>query len=158
MSAPAKSQPVDVEAIRKDFPILAREVHGVPLVYLDSAATSQKPEPVIGVMDEYYRQHNANVHRGIHVLSEEATEAYEGARKRVAKFINAASWREVIFVRNTTEALNLVVYAWGRANIKQGCPGFVIFKKGNCVPTKGRECGKSAQKADNNKLAPIGEL
>ncbi|TMC55898.1 MAG: cysteine desulfurase [Chloroflexi bacterium] len=114
------AQALDVRQVRADFPILQRMVHGVPLIYLDSAATSQKPEAVIRVMDEYYRQHNANVHRGIHVLSEEATEAYEGARKRVAKFINAASWREVIFVRNTTEALNLVVYAWGRANIKQG--------------------------------------
>jgi cysteine desulfurase/selenocysteine lyase len=114
------AQALDVRQVRADFPILQRMVHGVPLIYLDSAATSQKPEAVIRVTDEYYRQHNANVHRGIHVLSEEATEAYEGARKRVAKFINAASWREVIFVRNTTEALNLVVYAWGRANIKQG--------------------------------------
>ena len=111
---------LDVGRLRADFPILARRVNGVPLIYLDSAATSQKPEAVIRVMDEYYRLHNANVHRGIHVLSEEATESYEGARKRVAKFINAASWREIVFVRNTTEALNLIAYTWGRANIRQG--------------------------------------
>ncbi len=111
---------LNASQLRADFPILSRTVHGVPLVYLDSAATSQKPESVIRVMDDYYRQHNANVHRGIHVLSEEATEAYESARKRLAKFINAASWREIVFVRNTTEALNLVAYAWGRANIQQG--------------------------------------
>ena len=111
---------LDVMKLRADFPILQRKFDGVPLVYLDSAATSQKPESVIRAMDDYYRRYNANVHRGIHVLSEEATEAYESARKRVAKFINAASWREIVFVRNTTEALNLVVWTWGRAHIKQG--------------------------------------
>jgi cysteine desulfurase / selenocysteine lyase len=89
-------------------------------VYLDSAATSQKPEAVIRAMDDYYRLHNANIHRGIHKLAEEATELYESARRRVAKFINAGSWREIVFVRNTTEALNLVVHSWGRANIRQG--------------------------------------
>src|SRR5512143_574500 len=111
---------LDAAAIRADFPILARTFNGVPLVYLDSAATSQKPETVIRAMDEYYRLHNANVHRGIHKLSEEATEAYESARKRVAKFINAASWRELVFVKNTTEAINLVAYTWARANIRAG--------------------------------------
>lgn len=111
---------LEAAKLRADFPILNRIVNGVPLVYLDSAATSQKPESVIRVMDEYYRQHNANVHRGIHKLSEEATEMYESARKRVAKFINASSWREIVFVRNTTEALNLVVWTWGRVNLQQG--------------------------------------
>jgi cysteine desulfurase/selenocysteine lyase len=114
----------DVIKIRADFPILSRTFDGTPLVYLDSAASSQKPELVIRVMDEYYRFHNANVHRGIHKLSEEATELYDDARRRIAKFINAASWRELIFTRNTTEALNLVVGSWGRANIK---PGDVIL-------------------------------
>jgi cysteine desulfurase/selenocysteine lyase len=95
---------LDVSRLRADFPILSRQFDGVPLVYLDSAATSQKPEPVIRAMDDYYRRHNANIHRGIHKLAEEATELYEGARKRVAKFINAGSWREIVFVRNTTEA------------------------------------------------------
>ncbi len=112
--------PFDAAAIRADFPILARTFNGVPLIYLDSAATSQKPESVIRAMDEYYRLHNANVHRGIHKLSEEATEAYESARKRVAKFINAASWRELVFVKNTTEAINLVAYTWARANVRAG--------------------------------------
>jgi len=111
---------LNMAAIRADFPILSRSFDGTPLVYLDSAASSQKPEAVIRAMDDYYRLHNANVHRGIHKLSEEATALYENARKRVAKFINAASWRELIFARNTTEAINLVAYAWGRANIKAG--------------------------------------
>jgi cysteine desulfurase/selenocysteine lyase len=106
---------------RADFPILAREVRpGVPLVYLDSAATSQKPLPVIEAMDRYYRHSNANVHRGIHVLAEEATALYEGGREKIKQFIHAASTKEVIFTRNTTEAINLVAYSWGRANIHPG--------------------------------------
>jgi cysteine desulfurase/selenocysteine lyase len=109
---------------RSDFPILAREVRpGVPLVYLDSTATAQKPLAVIEAMDTYYRRSNANVHRGIHTLAEEATALYEGARDRVQRFINAPSRREVIFTRNATEAINLVAQAWGRANI---APGDVI--------------------------------
>ena len=106
---------------RADFPILSREIRpGVPLVYLDSAATSQKPLAVIEAMDRYYRQSNANVHRGIHALAEEATALYEGGRDGVRRFINAASTKEVIFTRNTTEAINLVAYSWGRANIRAG--------------------------------------
>ncbi len=106
---------------RADFPILRREVRpGVPLVYLDSAATSQKPQAVIEAMDRYYRCSNANVHRGIHVLAEEATGLYEGGRERIKRFINASSVKEVIFTRNTTEAINLVAYSWGRANIRAG--------------------------------------
>jgi cysteine desulfurase/selenocysteine lyase len=111
----------DVARIRAEFPILKREVHpGVPLVYLDSAATSQKPLAVIQAMDEYYRRSNANIHRGIHVLAEEATALYEAARERIARFINAPSARQVIFTRNTTEAINLVAYTWGRANLNAG--------------------------------------
>ena len=99
----------DVSRIRKDFPILDREVRpGVPLVYLDNAATSQKPQQVLDAMRDYYEQHNANVHRGIHTLAEEATALYEGARDKVASFINAADRREVIFTKNSTEALNLL--------------------------------------------------
>jgi cysteine desulfurase/selenocysteine lyase len=106
---------------RADFPILSREIRpGVPLIYLDSAATSQKPLTVIEASDRYYRQSNANVHRGIHALAEEATALYEGGRERVRRFINAASTKEVIFTRNTTEAINLVAYSWGRANIRAG--------------------------------------
>jgi cysteine desulfurase/selenocysteine lyase len=111
---------LDIEKIRVDFPILERQVHGKPLVYLDNAATSQKPEAVIQAMDDYYRRYNANIHRGVHTLAEEATAAYEGARRKVARFINAASPREVIFVRNTTEAINLATLTWGRANLGPG--------------------------------------
>ncbi len=112
---------LDIAAIRADFPILDQEVKpGVPLVYLDNAATSQKPRAVIEAMNTYYRRYNANVHRGIHKLSEEATEAYEGARKRIAAFVNAGSHREIVFARNATEAVNLVAYSWGDANIGAG--------------------------------------
>lgn len=112
---------LDVNQIRADFPILEREVYpGVPLIFLDSAASSQKPLPVIEAMDSYYRNNHANVHRGIHRLSEEATNAYEGAREKVTKFINAADSAEVIYVRNATEGFNLVAYSWGRQNISEG--------------------------------------
>jgi cysteine desulfurase/selenocysteine lyase len=112
---------LDVNKIRADFPILQEEAYpGVPLVYLDSAASSQKPLPVIEAMNQYYRRINANVHRGIHRLSEEATNAYEGARERIARFINAADSAEVIYVRNATESFNLVAYSWGRANLQPG--------------------------------------
>jgi cysteine desulfurase/selenocysteine lyase len=112
---------LDINKIRSQFPILQREIAGgVPLVYLDSAATSQKPLAVIDVMDAFYRNSNANIHRGIHALAEEATTLYEGARKKVAGFINAPDARQVIFTRNTTESVNLVAYAWARANLKPG--------------------------------------
>ncbi len=111
----------DVERIRRDFPILATEVYpGVPLVFLDSAASSQKPEAVIEAMNAYYRRLNANVHRGVYRLSEEATSAYEGARDRVAAFINAPDPAQVIFAGNATEGFNLVAQSWGRANLKPG--------------------------------------
>ncbi len=111
---------LDVNKIRADFPILSRTVHGKPLAYLDNAATSQKPESVIRAMDDYYRRYNANVHRGVHALAEEATAAYEDARRKVSRFLHAASPREVVFVRNTTEAINLVALSWGRANVSAG--------------------------------------
>jgi cysteine desulfurase/selenocysteine lyase len=112
---------IDVSAIRQDFPILHQEVSpGVPLVYLDNAATAQKPLSVIEAVRKYYLEDNANIHRGIHALAERATEAYESARDRIAEFIGAASPCEVIFVRNATEAINLVAYSWGRANIRAG--------------------------------------
>ncbi|MDZ4765760.1 MAG: cysteine desulfurase [Chloroflexota bacterium] len=113
--------PYDVSAIRADFPILHQERRpGVPLVYLDNAATSQKPLAVIESMNDYYRRYNANVHRGVHKLSEDATSAYEEARIKVRKFIKAASKREIIFTRGTTESINLVVQTWGRANLRPG--------------------------------------
>ena len=115
------SIPIDVVQIRDDFPVLQREVRpGVPLVYLDSAATSQKPRQVLQVVERHYRMHNANIHRGIHTLAEEATAAYESAREHIAKFIGARSTREIVYTRNTSESINLVVQSWGRANLKSG--------------------------------------
>ncbi len=112
---------LDVKKIRADFPILDREVHpGVPLVYLDSTATSQRPLTVIDAMNSFNRNHNANIHRGIHVLAEEATSMYEDSRVKIARFINAPSARQIIFTRNTTESINLVAYSWARANLKSG--------------------------------------
>jgi cysteine desulfurase / selenocysteine lyase len=111
----------NVDQIRRDFPILEREVHeNTRLVYLDSAATSQKPVQVIQAIDEYYRLHNANIHRGVHALAEEATASYEDARARIAKFINAGSSSEVIYTRNTTESINLVVHTWARQELMPG--------------------------------------
>ena len=104
----------DVEKVRGDFPILREKVHGKPLVYLDNAATSQKPQLVIETLQKYYSLENANIHRGIHFLSERATQAYEDARAKVARFINAADGREIIFVRGTTEGINLVAQSYGR--------------------------------------------
>jgi cysteine desulfurase/selenocysteine lyase len=107
--------------IKGDFPALSREVHpGVSLVYLDSAATSQKPEAVIETLNTFYRKHNANIHRGIHVLAEEATAAYEAAREKVAAFIHAPNVEEIVFTGNTTESINLVAQTWGRANLTPG--------------------------------------
>jgi cysteine desulfurase/selenocysteine lyase len=110
----------DVERVRRDFPVLQREVHGKPLVYLDNAATSQKPKAVIDAVARYYSEQNSNIHRGIHQLSEEATSAYEEARAKVKSFLNAAEDREIVFVRGTTEAINLVAQSFGRAFVKPG--------------------------------------
>jgi cysteine desulfurase/selenocysteine lyase len=111
----------DALSLRKDFPILTREVRpGIPLVYLDSTATTQKPRPVLEAMDAFYSTNNANIHRGVHTLAEEATAMYEQARQAVANFINAASADEIIFTRNTTESINLVAYTWARATLKAG--------------------------------------
>jgi cysteine desulfurase/selenocysteine lyase len=112
--------PWDVERVRKDFPILHQEVHGQPLVYLDNAATTQKPQAVLDAVHAYYTTDNANVHRGVHRLSERATEAYEGARERVQRFLNAADPREIVFVRGTTEAINLVAWTFGRQAVGPG--------------------------------------
>lgn len=112
---------LDVQQIRKDFPVLSREIKpGIPLVYLDSTATSQKPAQVIDAMSRYYQFSNANIHRGVHTLAEEATAMYEAARLKIAKFINAGHARQVIYTRNTTESINLVAFTWGRANLKAG--------------------------------------
>ena len=110
----------DVEAVRQDFPILHQQVHDQPLAYLDNAASAQRPVQVIEAVAEYYRRDHANVHRGVHVLSQRATDAFEGAREKVRRFIKAASTKEVIFTRGTTEAINLVAQSWGRANLGAG--------------------------------------
>jgi len=110
----------DVYKVRADFPILARKINGKPLVYLDNAATTQKPQAVIDAMVHYYTAENANIHRGVHTLSELATESYEQARATVQRFLNAAESREIVFVRGATEGINLVAQTWGRANIGPG--------------------------------------
>ena len=116
-----KTGMLDVQRVRADFPILERETSpGVRLVYLDSAATSQKPMAVIQAMQTYYQQTNANIHRGVHTLAEEATAQYEDARARIARFIHAKKAREIIYTRNTTKSINLVAYTWGRAFLKAG--------------------------------------
>ena len=111
---------IDLSHLRRDFPILERTVHGKPLVFLDSAASSQTPVQVLEAMDQVYRTHYANVHRGAYLLSEESTVAYEEARRKVARFINAASAAEVVFTRGTTTALNTVAFSWGMDNLTQG--------------------------------------
>jgi cysteine desulfurase/selenocysteine lyase len=118
----ASSRPAafDVQRIRKDFPLLSQKVHGKPLIYLDNAATSQKPRAVIDAVDRYYTQENANIHRGVHYLSERATALYEGAREKLRGFINAPRVQDIIFVRGTTEAVNLVAQSYGRGFLKAG--------------------------------------
>ena len=109
----------DVKKIRNDFPILHQIINGKPLIYLDNAATSQKPKNVLDAIEKYYREYNSNIHRGVHTLSENATEAYELARLKVKKFINAQSNKEIIFVRGATEAINLVAQSFGRNSINE---------------------------------------
>ena len=116
----AKSEKIDVEAIRRDFPILGRKMNGKPLVYLDSAATSQKPIQVIDAIYEYYKTYNANIHSGLYKISEKATEQYTESKEKLAGLINAESKEQIIYTRNTTEAINLVAMAWGDENIKKG--------------------------------------
>ena len=121
-SAPATDPrgPLDPQALRAEFPILATTVHGKPLIYLDSASTSQKPQVVIDALSTFYAEYNANVHRGIYTIGERSTAAYEAARVATARFINAPDAHEVVFTRNATEAINLVAYSWGRRNIDRG--------------------------------------
>src|SRR5688500_9954725 len=111
---------LDIENVRKDFPILQQTVYGHPLVYLDNAATTQKPETVIRAMDEYYREYNSNVHRGVHYLSQKATDAFEVVRRKVQAYINAKHEYEVIFTKGTTEAINLVASSFGKRFVKNG--------------------------------------
>jgi cysteine desulfurase / selenocysteine lyase len=120
MTPATSPAPIDVAAIRDDFPILGRRIHGKPLVYLDNAATTQKPRTVIDRVNRYYTEENANVHRGVHLLSERATDAYEHARERVRRFLNAPGVEDIVFVRGTTEAINLVASSYGRSRIGAG--------------------------------------
>lgn len=126
------STPLDAQQLRRDFPVLNREVFGKPLVYFDNAASSQRPRQVVEAMSDYYYNHHANVHRGAHTLSVEATEMYEEARRKLARFINAPDPASVIFTRNTTEAINLVAYSWGRKNLKAGDEIIVSHAEHHC--------------------------
>jgi len=147
--------PLDVERIRGDFPILAREVHGKKLVYLDNAATSQKPQAVIEAISHYYQQENANVHRGVHFLSELATTEHERARRLAQEFIHAASSNEMIFVRGTTEGINLVAQTYGRANVGEGDEVLITAMEhhSNIVPWQ-ILCGEKKAKL---RVAPIND-
>ncbi|MFS8899985.1 cysteine desulfurase [Synechococcus sp. H60.2] len=125
LSSPKLEQAFDAAAdlaaqVRLDFPILQRQINGQPLIYFDNAATSQKPLAVLQAMDHYYRHSNANVHRGVHTLGNEATEAYEGAREKIARFVHAPSPQELIYTRNASEAINLVAYSWGMSTLERG--------------------------------------
>jgi len=136
VTEPTPTDALDVERVKKDFPIFERVVRGRPLVYLDSANTSQKPRAVLEAIDRFYEQSNANVHRGTYLIAEEATAALEGARAKVARFIGARSDREVVFTKNATEALNLVAKAWGRAHLRAGDPVVIteLEHHANIVP------------------------
>jgi len=144
---------IDLTNLRDDFPILSREVNGHPLVYLDSAATTQKPVQVLDAVDHYYRTMNANVHRGAHALSVEATDAYEGARARVASFINAGSPNEVVFTRGTTSALNTIAYGYGLNVLKPGDKVLLTIMEhhSNIVPWQ-MACARSGATL---KVAPV---
>ena len=116
VSAPVGGPVLDVARVRTDFPILGRQVRGRPLTYLDNAATTQKPQVVIDAISRYYCEYNANVHRGVHLLSELASEAYENARRTIGRYFNAANARQIVFTRNATESINLVAHAFGRSH------------------------------------------
>ncbi|HAA19873.1 MAG TPA: cysteine desulfurase CsdA [Cytophagales bacterium] len=149
------SPTLDIAAIRAQFPVLHQQVHGKPLVYFDNAATTQKPQRVIDALVNYYTQDNANIHRGIHVLAERATQAYEDTRKALANFINAAEPAEIVFTRGTTEGVNLVASAWGRQNIQAGDEIIVSAMEhhSNMVPWQ----ILCEEKGATLKIAPINE-
>ncbi len=158
LSVPPRSRrnaAYDVTKVRKDFPILREKVHGKPLVYLDNAATTQKPLSVIEALDKYYREYNSNIHRGLHLLSERATEAYEASRIKVQKFMNAADSREIIFTRGATEGINLVAQTWGRQSVKAGDEVLVTNMEhhSNIVPWQ-MLCG---EKGATLKVVPIND-
>jgi cysteine desulfurase / selenocysteine lyase len=150
---------LDLERIRADFPILQRQVNGRPLIYLDNAATTQKPRQVIDALVDFYTNTNANVHRGVHTLSVESTDLYESARERVGQFVGAASPEEIVFVRNTTEAINLVAVCWGRANLKPGDEvlATVLEHHSNLVPWQ-RVAQETGARIRLIQLAPDGTV
>jgi cysteine desulfurase/selenocysteine lyase len=158
-TARARAPRLDVAAVRRDFPILARRIFDHPLVYLDSAASSQKPRQVLDALDDYYTRHHANVHRGVHTLSSEATELYEAARRTLARFIGAASERECVFVRGTTEGLNLVAQAWARPRLRAGDEVLVseMEHHSNLVPWQ-IVCGQTGAKLVVAPFDDAGEL
>ena len=145
----------DASKVREEFPALAQTVKGKPLVYLDNAATTQKPLQVIDAMSRYYKLDNANIHRGVHELSERATESYEAVREKVKRFINAADAREIVFVRGTTEGINLVAQTYGKSNLRQGDEILIsgLEHHSNIVPWQ-MLCG---EKGTNLKVAPIND-
>ncbi|HWW21677.1 MAG TPA: cysteine desulfurase [Steroidobacteraceae bacterium] len=163
-SAAAQSNPVaastfDSARVRADFPILARQIHGKPLTYLDSAASSQRPRAVLRALEHYETSLHANVHRGVHSLSQWATEAYEGARETVRRFLNARSTREIVFVRGTTEAINLVANSWGRANLKSGDEILITYLEhhSNIVPWQ-LVCAATGARLRAAPVRPNGEV
>ena len=145
--------PLDVEAVRRDFPVLGRSIRGIPLAYLDNAASSQRPRAVIEAMSRYYETTHANVHRGVHTLSQEATDLFEGAREKVRRFVNARSTKEIVFVRGTTEAINLVAQSFGRPRFGPGDEIVVSWLEhhANIVPWQ-LLCGQTGAKL---RVAPI---
>ncbi len=153
MQTATTAKPFDVAGIRAEFPLLDQVVHGRPLVYLDNAATTQKPRAVLEAVRTYYERDNANVHRGVHTLSERATAAYEGAREDVRRFLGAASVREIVFTRNATEAINLVARAWGDANVLAGDEVLITAMEhhSNIVPWQ-QLCGRTGATL---RVAPI---
>ena len=156
-SEPAKA--IDPYVLRGDFPILRTTVHGKPLVYLDSASTSQKPQVVIDAVDAFYREYNANVHRGIYEIGERSTAAYEKARAHVARFIGASDAHEVVFTRNATEAINLVAYSWGRHNVGEGDEVLITRMEhhSNIVPWQ-LLCAERGARLRYLSVSPEGEL
>ncbi|HDZ16219.1 MAG TPA: cysteine desulfurase [Methylophaga aminisulfidivorans] len=150
---------IDVAAIRRDFPVLHQEVNGHPLVYLDNAASSQKPVQVIEAIDHYYRMDNANVHRGVHRLSQRATDAYEGARSKVRQFVNAKSDKEIVFVRGATEAVNLIAQSFVRPNIEPGDEILISYLEhhANIVPWQ-MLCEQTGAKLNVIPMLESGEL
>jgi cysteine desulfurase / selenocysteine lyase len=159
LERPATSSSFNVEALRLDFPILHQQVHGQPLAYLDSAASAQRPSQVIDAISAYYRRDHANVHRGVYQLSQRATDAYEGAREKLRRFINARSVREIIFTRGTTEAINLVSQSWGRTNLGAGDEVVITHLEhhANIVPWQ-MLCEQTGATLKVIPMTPTGEL